>query len=187
MTKDSRTPAPAAPGSVLWLTGPPASGKSTLARHLVAALRERGRVCLWLDSDDLRAVLTPAPTFDEAERDRFYAALAHLARLGAEGGALVVLSATAPRRRYRDALRATVSRFVEVELRCDRTLLEARDPKGLYAAARRGEVTRLPGVGVAYEPPLAPELVLDTGSLDAATAVERLLAVLERESRPATE
>lgn len=166
------------PGPVAWLTGVPASGKTTLARATLEALRARGAATLWLDSDDLRAVLTPNPTYTEAERDAFYAALVHLARLGSDGGAVVVISATAHRRRWRDAARAAVSRFSEVHVRADRALVEARDPKGLYAAAAAGELETLPGVGVAYEAPERPELVFDSGAAPLIEQAEALASYL---------
>ena len=149
-------------GLVVWITGLPGSGKSTLADALVRALRKRGEGVLWLDSDDLRRVLTPEPRYDDAERDRFHAALGHLASLAASGGVTVVISATASKQAYRDAVRRDVPRFVEVLLECDRAELERRDPKGLYARARTGEITSLPGAGAPYERPPCPELTLDS-------------------------
>lgn len=167
------------PGPILWLTGLPASGKTTVARALIAALAAERRVTLHLDSDDLRPFF---PGYDQAGRDRFYAALAHLARRGAEGGAIVVVSATASRRAYRDAARAQApGAFLEVYLTADLALVAARDPKGLYAAARRGEVADLPGVGARYEPPLSPEL-----TLDAAGAIEAHVAALRGALAPST-
>lgn len=163
------------PGGVLWITGRPASGKSSLAEPVVEALRDRGRVTVWLDSDDLRRTLTPSPTYSEEERDRFYGSLGHFAVLGAEGGAVVVISATAPRRRYRNAVRERVSRFSEVFLECETEILERRDPKGLYARARRGEIDRLPGLGAPYEAPEDPELRLDSGVLSPEALSEALL------------
>lgn len=158
----------------------PATGKTTLARELVSALHHQKRVTLWLDSDDLRRVLTPNPRYTDEERDQFYEAIAHLAVLGVEGGSIVIVSATAPFRRYRDELRARVDRFIEIWLRCDVRELEERDPKGLYAAARRGEVTRLPGVGAPYEVPHAAELVFDTDKTDLSTMTRVTLDELNR-------
>ncbi len=168
-------------GRVYWLTGPPSSGKSTLARAAHAALRGRGWAALWLDGDDLRQVL--GEDYSPEGRDRLYGVIGHLARLGAEGGALVLVSATGARRRWRDAVRAAVPEFAEVYLTADPETLRARDPKGLYARAAAGEIDSLPGVGVPYEPPLAPELTLDTASLDEATCLARLLALIDGSGR----
>lgn len=150
-------------GMVVWITGLPSSGKSTLARQLIADLRERGRAAVWLDSDDLRAVLTPDATYSAAERDQFYAALGHLAALVSDGGAIAVVSATASKRAYRDAVRERVPRFAEVWLQCDMDELRRRDTKGLYARAAAGELDNVPGAGARYEPPEHAELILDSG------------------------
>lgn len=152
-------------GMVLWLTGLPASGKSTLAATLLERLGAEGRVTMWIDSDDLRLVLTPKATYSREERDMFYTALGYVAALSAQGGAVAVVSATAPRRAYRDAARSRVDTFVEVYLRCEEHIRRARDFKGLYSGADDGSISTLPGVGTAYEEPLTPELVLDSGQL----------------------
>lgn len=149
-------------GLVLWITGPPASGKTTLAAKVIERLHARGVVTVWLDSDDLRSVMTPTPSFSESERDVFYGTLAHLAARAAEGGAVAVVSATAGQRRWRDDARAKAPHFVEVWVRCEEGIRRRRDPKGLYAAADRGELDRLPGVHTPYEPPLSPELIIYT-------------------------
>lgn len=167
------------PGAVVWLTGIPASGKTTIARRLVELLAERGRATLWLDSDDLRAVLTPEATYTREERDRFYAALAHLAALGAEGGSVAVVSATAPRRAHRDAARDRAEPFVEAWVRCKAEVARRRDPKGLYERADRGEITTLPGAGAPYEEPASPEVVLEADREPPEVLAAKILDVLE--------
>lgn len=168
------------PGLVVWLTGLPASGKSTLAECLLVELERRGRVTMWLDSDDLRRVLTPAAKYTPEERDVFYDGLGYVAALSAEGGAIAIVSATAPRRRYRDQARGRVERFVEVYLRCSEATRRKRDFKGLYAGVDAGTIRSLPGLGAPYEPPLAPELSLDSAAASPeALAAEVLARILE--------
>ena len=163
----------------VWLTGLPASGKTTLARALVASLRARGRPVLWLDGDDLRPHLAGAGRYDDEGRDAFYGALAHLARLGHEGGSDVVVSATAHKRVWRERARAAIApgRFIEVWVATAQAVCALRDPKGLYRASREGEVRALPGVGSPYEAPLAAEVVVDLGAL----AIDEAVAVVGQE------
>lgn len=174
------------PGAVVWLTGLPASGKTTVARILESELASRDAVTLMLDSDDLRRVMTPSPSFDEKERDIFYATIGRIAQLGARGGAIVIVAATGPKRAYRDRVRSGVDRFAEVLLIADPEVLEARDPKGLYRAARAGTITTLPGVGVPYEDPLAPELVFDTGRTAAHEIAMAIVRLLQHQDDPIT-
>lgn len=153
-------------GLVLWITGLPASGKTTLADLLLKAFEEHGVVTIWLDSDDLRRVITPNATYSSEERDDFYAAVGHLAALSAQGGAIAVVSATAPKRMHRDQVRALVPDFHEIYLYCAEYIRRARDIKGLYAMQDAGLISNLPGAGIGYEAPLTPELRFDSGTLE---------------------
>jgi adenylylsulfate kinase len=144
----------------VWLTGLSGSGKSAIARELVLQLHARGVDAAVLESDVLRTQLTPFPSYAPAERDFFYAALAHLGAYVAGEGRPVVFDATANRRAYRDAARAKIAHFAEVFVDTPLEVCAARDAKGLYRAAREGRSATLPGVQAAYEPPLAPELVV---------------------------
>ncbi len=144
----------------VWLTGPPASGKSSVTsalRRLLAAERIRPVV---LESDALREILTPAPTYEPEERDRFYGVLADLAALLVAQGFPVLVDATAPRRLHRDRLRARIASFLEVLVSAPLEIREARDPKGLYRRARVGDAPHLPGATEAYEEPIRPDLVV---------------------------
>jgi adenylylsulfate kinase len=156
-------------GAVVWLTGLPQSGKSTLARRLATAL---GAGCCVLDSDEVRQALVPARGYDDAARDDFYATLANLAALLARQELIVLVPATANRRAYRARARAAAPRFVEVYVATPADDCARRDIKGLY----RAELERLPGVGAPYEPPEAPD-VIACGGEDAA-AVAAVLAAL---------
>jgi adenylylsulfate kinase len=163
-------------GAIVWFTGLPASGKSTLARRVQDHFARTGRTSVLLDGDELRDILG-AHAYGHEDRDRFYRALAGLAGLIANQGIVVLVAATAPRREDRDRARAEVGcgrpaegGFIEVWVNTPRAECEARDPKGLYAQARLGMTKDLPGVGVPYEAPLAPEVIADGGHDDTAVA-----------------
>lgn len=164
--------APPAPGFALWLTGLPSSGKSTLARALAGRLRAAGVVVQVLDSDELRKVLTPEPTYTTEERDWFYATLLFIAGLLVENGVNVILAATASRRRYRERARSRLPQFAEIFVYCPVAVCRERDPKGLWAQATQGEIDNLPGAGASYEPPLAPEIRVDTAELSVEETVD---------------
>ena len=155
-------------GAVVWVTGLPSAGKSTLARRVRDRLRAEGRV---------RAALEPRPAYDEEGRAAFYATLGNLAVTVAEEGLVAIVAATGHLRAFRDRVRARAPRFVEVHVDVPPAACAARDPKGLWARARAGGAPALPGAGVDYEPPLAPEVVARGGEDDAAVeAVVRSLS-----------
>jgi adenylylsulfate kinase len=164
--------------AIAWFTGLPSSGKSTLARRVQDRLAASGRTSVLLDGDELREVLG-AEAYAPEDRERFYRTIAALAALVANQGVIVLVAATAPARKHRDRARAALNDggvFVEVWVKTRLAVCEERDPKGLYARARRGEASDLPGIGVSYEPPLNPEVIADGGLDDAAiAAIERLL------------
>jgi adenylylsulfate kinase len=167
-------------GFAVWLTGPPASGKSTLARALAAALERRGVRPEILESDAVRRVLTPNPRYDDEEREAFYRALAWLAALLARRGVAVIIDATAQRRAWRDRARQEIPRFLEVHVDCPLELRVARDPKGLYRAAAQGATHSLPGLQAPYEAPEAPDLAVRTDQEPAAAAAERISSLIAR-------
>lgn len=167
------------PGFVLWLTGLPASGKTTLAYALQRKLASINIPTVILDSDEMRVILTPQPSYSPSERDWFYGVLGQFAKLLAKSGVNVLIAATANRRHYRDQTRQQMARFVEVYVHCDLATCQQRDPKGIYAQAQEGTAVRVPGMGSSYEPPTQPEVVVDTTLLTAeaaATAVCHQLA-----------
>jgi adenylylsulfate kinase len=162
----------------LWLTGPPASGKSTIARAVREELRRRGVRAVVLESDALRRVLTPSATYEPEERDRFYAAVADLAGLIVGQGIPVIVDGTAPRRAHRARLRAAVRDFVEVLVAAPLEIREGRDPKGLYARARGGDAPHLPGATESYEEPERPDVVV-SGTAPPDESARRILQALE--------
>jgi len=164
----------------VWLTGLPASGKSTVARALAAELGGRGIRAAVLESDALRREITPNAKYGEAERDAFYATLAYLARVLVLHGVPVIVDATANRRAYRDRARKAIHRFLEVHVRCPLAVCQARDPKGIYRRGAAGTAQNVPGVSAPYEPPLTPEVVVDGERDDPAVAAGRIVSALEK-------
>jgi len=165
-------------GAVVWLSGMPSSGKSTLGRALLGALRERGLAACLLDGDEVRAALVPQPTYDDAGRDAFYETLARLAALLARQGLVAVVAATAHRKLYRERARSEAPLFIDVHVDASRQEVESRDSKGLYAKARAGQVQGVPGADVPYEPSDSPDVVTRGGREPG--AVERILEALAR-------
>ncbi len=165
-------------GFAVWITGLPASGKSTLAAALAAALAESGIDAAVLESDALRKVFTPRPRYDEEEREVFYASLAHVGRLLTAHGVPVIFDATANRRAFRDRARRVIPKFLEVHVACPLAVCVARDPKGIYARSGRGEAANVPGIQADYEAPLHPEVEV-RGDVEApGEAARRVVAAL---------
>jgi adenylylsulfate kinase len=150
-------------GCVVWITGRPSAGKSTLANRLRAALGERGVPCCVLDGDAVRAALVPSPGYSSDERRQFYASLAGLAALLSKQNLVVLVPATAHLRSYRDHARSLCSRYFELYVDVSSQQARERDEKGLYRAAREGKIQELPGADAAYEAPLRPDLIASGG------------------------
>ena len=166
-------------GFAVWLTGLPASGKSTLAAALAGELAGRGLRVQVLDSDELREVLTPDPTYSLREREWFYRVMVYVGGLLVHNGANVIFAATANRRRYRERAHETIERFGEVYVRCSLKTCMARDSKGVYAKALAGEAQTVPGLQVPYEPPESPILKVNTEACAPSACVRRVVARLE--------
>ena len=161
----------------VWLTGLSGAGKSAIARHVLDELRIRGISVAVLESDVLRTQLTPFATYQDSERDEFYATLADLAAWLVSRGRPVIIDATANRRAYRDRARQAIGRFAEVYVSTPLEVCAARDTKGFYKSK---DVKALPGVQVAYEAPAAPELVISGAKGTPGDGANEVVALLER-------
>jgi len=146
----------------IWVTGLPASGKSTIVSALKPQLEAMGLAVEVLESDEVRRVITPTPTYSEAERDLFYRALAFTGQKLVAHGVTVVFDATASRRAYRDFARSVIPRFIEVSVECSLAICMERDRKGTYRKGQRGESLTVPGLQSPYEAPINPDLRIDT-------------------------
>lgn len=164
-------------GAVVWFTGLSGSGKSTLACALEAKLIATGRLAYVLDGDNVRHGLCKDLGFSPADRTENIRRIGHVAALLADAGALVLTAFISPYRSDRAAARAIVGdRFVEVFVDTPLAVCETRDPKGLYAKARRGEITEFTGVSAPYEAPERPELHLMSG----ASPIEELTSTVHQ-------
>lgn len=166
-------------GFAIWLTGLPASGKSTLAMQLVDTLRQRQIVVHVLDSDELRQVLTPQATYSPEERAWFYKTVIYIGTLLTRYGVNVIIAATAHRREYRENARSAFNRFVEVYVRCPLEVCIKRDRKGIYKKAQAGNASSVPGMQVLYEAPESPEMVVDTQEQSAWECERQIMDFLE--------
>jgi len=162
-------------GFAIWITGLPASGKSTIAKALTKKLAEQGVKVQILESDELRRVLTPKPSYTEEERDNFYRALTYIGRLLVNNGVNVIFDATANKRKYRDEARKHIKRFLLVYAKCPLKVCMERDPKGIYKAALEGRATTVPGLQVEYEEPEEAEVVVETDKEQPEEAVAKIL------------
>jgi adenylylsulfate kinase len=167
------------PGFALWITGLPASGKSTLTAALRQELAARGIRVVVLESDALREALGEGLGYDEDGRRQFYRMLAVLGTLLTRHGIPVLFDATANLRAYRDWARQSIPRFEEVYVDVPLETCMARDPKGIYKKAREGAAARVPGLQEPYEAPEHPRFVvhgISEAPLDAAVRIASELA-----------
>lgn len=169
-------------GATVWFTGLPGAGKSTIATAVEERLLALGRPAFLLDGDNLRHGLNGDLGFDEAARCENVRRTAHVARLLAEAGMIALVSLVSPYRKDREAASSlhvdAALDFVEIFVSTPLEACEQRDPKGLYARARSGELQGLTGVGAPYEAPVQPDLVLHTCSESVQDEVERVFKAL---------
>lgn len=164
-------------GGILWLTGLPGSGKTTLSTRLHAVLAERGVRSFVLDGDLLRETLNADLGYSPLDRRENIRRAGEVAALLAGTGMIVIAAFISPYREDRDRIRSRKGKlFHEIWLSTAVRVCESRDPKGHYARARRGELRDFTGVSAPYEPPLTPELTLDTGELGIDACIDRLVA-----------
>lgn len=164
----------------LWLTGLPASGKSTLAKAVSFELARLGKPAFIVDGDELRSGLSQDLGFSNGDRRENVRRAAHIASLCNQQGIYCLVALVSPISADRELARSILGkeRFVEVHLAASVDVCEQRDPKGNYARARSGAIPSFTGVGGLYEAPRKPALALDTGRLTVPQAVDLLLNLL---------
>lgn len=167
------------PGAVVWFTGVPAAGKSTIATVVEQMLQERGLLVENLDADDVRQNLSPNLGFTPEARDENTKRLAWMGKVLSRNGVHVMIAAVAPLQAYRDRAREWCTNFVEVFVDCPLEVCQERDPKGLYAKAARGEINDIAGMHQPYEKPVNPEVSLDTTAHDIEECARQVVSKLE--------
>lgn len=165
---------------LVWFTGLSGSGKSTVANALDVALVERGYHTFLLDGDNVRLGLNSDLGFSDADRVENIRRIGEVARLFAEAGLIVLSAFISPFQADRQMVRRLFppSEFMEVFMDTPLAVCEARDPKGMYAKARAGEIKNFTGIDSAYEAPAEAELRLDTSEASVKECVDRLMACL---------
>jgi bifunctional enzyme CysN/CysC len=190
LDREHRWTATSQRGATIWFTGLPASGKSTVAVAVERALVESGDVAYLLDGDNIRHGLSDDLGFSPGDRAENIRRVGHLTRLFADAGVVALASLVSPLKSDREIARtlsdAAKLPFIEVYIATSLAECEKRDPKGLYARARAGELKGLTGIDAPYEPPEAPDLVLDTTGADIDELVGRVIALLNERRQPPT-
>lgn len=163
----------------VWFTGLSGSGKSTVAVEVERRLSEAGRLCYRLDGDNLRHGLNGDLGFSEEDRAENIRRTGEVCRLLVDAGVIVLASFVSPFRAERDKVRAMHAEagmpFLEAYVEVPLSVAESRDPKGLYAKARSGEIKGFTGIDQPYEAPESPELLVNTAELSVADAGNRVL------------
>jgi adenylylsulfate kinase len=165
-------------GFVIWLTGLPASGKTTIARQLETRLKEVGRKVEVFDGDEVRKNLSSDLGFSKEHRKLHAMRVAYVSKLLARNGIVAVVALISPFREFRDAARQEIDNFVEVYVKCSIETCTQRDPKGLYKKAASGQIKDLTGPQEPYEEPVNPEVTVDTERFTVEDSVKRILSTV---------
>lgn len=180
--RDVRWASTGGPGATVWLTGLSGSGKSTIAAELERLLVASGRPAYVLDGDNIRHGLTSDLGFSDGDRRENIRRVGEVARLFADAGMVAIVPLISPFRAEREKVsadhRAVGLQFVEVFVDVPLEECERRDPKGLYARARRGELREMTGIDSPYEPPVAPDLTVGRGPESATRIAESIRSLL---------
>ena len=170
-------------GFVLWLMGPTSGGKTTIGEHLLERLRADGSPSMHFDGDEVRNFFGKDLGFEVSDRQRVVATLVHLANKTAAAGVNAIVSALTASEDARRLVLDSVGNLIVVYVKCSIETCAERDPKGLYAQAKNGEIDTLIGVNSDYLPPDNPDLVINTEDLSPAEAVDAIIKHLDQTGR----
>ena len=165
-------------GFVLWFTGIPGSGKTTIGRRVYEILKKNGFKVEMLDGDEVRKWLSPEAGFTREDRERHLRRVIYVSKLLARNGVIVVATFVSPYRSIREEARKNIDKFVEIYVKCSIDTAIKRDPKGLYKKALRGEIKHMTGIDDPYEEPTNPELIIDTEKLTVEESVKKVFEKL---------
>lgn len=163
----------------LWFTGLSGSGKTTLARRAEETLLERGMKVEVLDGDLVRTNLSKGLGYSKEDRDTNIRRVGFVCHLLTRNDVVAIAACISPYREVRDENRRLLGRFVEVYCKCPLEALKARDVKGLYAKAERGEIPNFTGVSDPYEEPLNPEVIVETDQETEDESAGKIIRTLE--------
>jgi adenylyl-sulfate kinase len=166
-------------GFTLWFTGMSGAGKSTISGLLEKRLRELGAEVEVLDGDVVRTHLSKGLGFSKEDRDENIRRIGFVCELLSRHGVIAIAAAISPYRAIREEVRARIPDFVEVYVECPVEVLAERDVKGLYKKAFAGEIPQFTGITDPYEPPSAPEVVVNSSTETPEQSVDRIWATLE--------
>lgn len=167
-------------GFVLWFTGLSGAGKTTLSRLVEQRLRDLGARVEVLDGDVVRTYLSKGLGFSKADRDENIRRIGFVCELLSRNGVIAIAAAISPYRSVRDEIRSRVRKFVEIYVTCPMDVLMERDVKGLYRRALAGEISHFTGIDDPYEPPLAPEVLVDSSEMSPEEAALKILETLKQ-------
>jgi len=166
-------------GFTIWFTGMSGAGKSTISALLEARLRALGAKVEVLDGDVVRTHLSKGLGFGKEDRDENIRRIGFVCQLLSRHGVIAIAAAISPYRAVREEVRRAIGNFVEVYVECPLEVLAERDVKGLYKKALAGEIPQFTGVSDPYEPPLAPEVTVNSARETPEQSLERIWATLE--------
>lgn len=180
VSREDRNKAYGHKSGVVWFTGLPASGKSTIAHTLEKVLFESGIKVYVLDGDNIRKGLNADLGFSPDERSENLRRISEVAKLFVDAGIILLAAFVSPYRKDREFIKEKIGKeyFIEVYIKCPVEVCEKRDIKGMYQKAKEGIIKDYTGVSAPYEEPESPDLVIETDKLSIEEAVEKILSHL---------